>query len=111
MLKGQIGYELVANIWEKNSSIKRDELAKKYSKKLSVEDYFVPDYKKTSPLSAYWDEYKAIALKEWKFTEEDIEKKHFVDKTKVEQEEAFKHLDDLNLNQKNAFLLSKRNHH
>ncbi len=111
LLKGQIGYELVANIWEKNSSIKRDELAKKYSKKLSVEDYFVPDYKKTSPLSAYWDEYKAIALKEWKFTEEDIEKKHFVDKTKVEQEEAFKHLDDLNLNQKNAFLLSKRNHH
>lgn len=111
MLKGQIGNELISNIWEKESFIKRDELAKKYLKKLSAEDYFIPDYKKTSPLSAYWDEYKATALKEWKFTEEDIEKKHFVDKTKVEQEEAFKHLDDLNLNQKNAFLISKRNHH
>ena len=111
LLKGQIGYELMTNIWEKNSYVKRDVLAKKYSKKLTAEDYFAPDYKKSSPISTYWDKYKKRALEEWKFNEEDIEKKRFVDKTKVEQEDAFKHLDDLNLNKKNAFLLSKRNHH
>ncbi len=110
-LKGQIGYELMINIWEKNSFAKRNDLAKKYSKKFTAKDYFVPDYKRPSPLRAYWDEYIKKALKEWKFTEEDIKKKHFVDKTKVEQEDVFKHLDDLGLNQKNAFLLSKRNHH
>ncbi len=110
ILEGQIG-KLIFDIWEANSVIKRDYLAKKYSKKLTAEDYFVPDYKRPSPLRAYWDEYIKKALKEWKFTEEDIEKKHFVDKTKVEQEDVFKHLDDLNLNHKNAFLLSKRNHH
>lgn len=110
ILKGEVGKALF-DIWEENSFIKRDDLAKKYSRKLSAEDYFVPDYKRPSPLRAYWDEYIKKALKEWKFTEQDIKKKHFVDKTKVEQEDVFKHLDDLNLNQKNAFLLSKRNHH
>ncbi len=110
LLEGQIG-KLLFNIWEENSVIKRDDLAKKYSKKLTAEDYFVPDYKRPSPLRTYWDEYIKKALKEWKFTEEDIEKKHFVDKTKVEQKDVFKHLDDLDLNHKNAFLLSKRNHH
>lgn len=110
LLKGEIG-KLLFEIWEENSFVKRDDLARKYSKRPTAEDYFVPDYKRPSPLRAYWDEYKKRALKEWKFTEEDIAKKHFVDKTKVEQEDVFKHLDDLNLNQKNAFLLSKRNHH
>lgn len=111
LLKGQIGNELITYIWEKYSYVKRDDIAEKYAKELTAEDYFIPDYKKSSPLSLYWNEYKQKALSEWKFTEEDIEKKHFVDKTKVEQKDAFKHLDDLNLNEKNAFLLSKRNHH
>lgn len=110
LLKGEIG-KLLFEIWEENSYVKRVDLAKKYSKKLTAEDYFVPDYKSPSPLRPYWDKYIKKALKEWKFTEEDIKKKHFVDKTKVEQEDAFKHLDNLNLNQKNAYLLSKRNHH
>lgn len=110
LFKGQIG-KLLFEIWEENSVVKREDLAKKYSKKFTAEDYFVPDYKRPSPLRAYWDEYIKKALKEWKFTEEDIEKKHFVDKTKVEQKDVFKHLDDLDLNHKNAFLLSKRNHH
>ncbi len=110
MIKGEIGKALF-NIWEENSFVKRYDLAKKYSTKFTAADYFIPDYKRPSPLRAYWDEYIKRALKEWKFTEQDIEKKHFVDKTKVEQEDVFKHLDDLNLNQKNAFLLSKRNHH
>lgn len=111
LLKGQIGYELMFNIWKENSSVKRDELAKKYSKKLTAQDYFVPDYKRPSPLCSYWDKYIKKALKEWKFTEEDIEKKHFVDKDVVAQKDAFEHLDNINLNKNNAFLLSKRNHH
>lgn len=111
LLKGQIGYELMFNIWQKHSFIKRNELAKRHSKKLTAEDYFIPDYKRPSPLRNYWDEYIKRALKEWKFSEEDIEKKHFVDKNVVEQKSAFKHLDDIDINEKNAFLLSKRNHH
>lgn len=110
ILKGEIGKELF-DIWKENSVVKRDYLAEKYSQKLTAEDYFVPDYKRPSPLRLYWDKYIEKALKEWKFTEEDIKRKHFVDKTIVEQEDAFKHLDDLDLNSQNAFLLSKRNHH
>ena len=111
LLKGQIGYELMFNIWKEHSAVKRDVLAKMYSKKLTAQDYFVPDYKRPSPLRSYWDKYIKKALKEWKFTEEDIEKKHFVDKDVVEQKDVLKHLDNLNLNKNNAFLLSKRNHH
>lgn len=110
LLKGQIG-KLLFDIWEEHSYTRRDDLARKYEKILTPSDYFTPDYKMPSPLHSYWDEYIKRALKEWKFTEKDIEEKHFVDKTKVEQEEAFKHLDCLNLNSNNAFLLSKRNHH
>ena len=99
------------DIWDRYSFIKRDDLARKYSKKLTAEDYFIPDYKRNSPLYSYWQEYKKRILSEWKFNEEDIERKHFVDETVVEQKDAFGHLDKLNLNPNNAFLLSKRNHH
>lgn len=105
ILKGEIGGKLY-DIWEENSYIKRDDLAKKYYK----EDYFTPDYKRKSPLYSYWQEYIDIVLKEWKFSIDDIEKKHFVDKDVLTSKEAFKHLDELNLNKNNAFLISKRNH-
>ena len=59
----------------------------------------------------YWQNYKKHVLSEWYFNEEDIEKKHFVDKTIVEQEDAFEHLNNLDINKNNAFLLNKRNHH
>lgn len=87
ILKGQIGAELF-NIWETYSSVKREDIG---------EDY--------------WDNYKEEVLSEWKFNEEDIERKHFVDKGIVNQEDVFKHLDNLDVNINNAFLLSKKNHH
>lgn len=59
----------------------------------------------------YWGNYKKHVLSEWFFTEEDINKKHFIDKTEVEQQDAFEHLNKININSKNAFLLNKRNHH
>lgn len=59
----------------------------------------------------YWEKYKEHVLSEWCFNEEDINKKHFVDKSIVEQKEVFEHLNNLNINSKNAFLLNKRNHH
>ena len=87
------------------------ELEEKYGKTLTAEDYFVPDYKRKSPLIKCFEEYMNKVLSEWKFSLEDIEEKHFVDKNIVEQSKAFEHLDNLNLNKNNAFLLSKRNHH
>ena len=71
----------------------------------------MPDYKRKSPLIKCFEEYMNKVLSEWKFSLEDIEEKHFVDKNIVEQSKAFEHLDNLNLNKNNAFLLSKRNHH
>ncbi len=59
----------------------------------------------------YWEKYKKHVLSEWYFAEDDINKRHFVDKSIVEQENAFEHLNYLNINKNNAFLLNKRNHH
>ncbi len=59
----------------------------------------------------YWENYKKHVLSEWKFNEDDINEKHFVDKTKVEQKEVFDHLNKLEISKNNAFLLNKRNHH
>ncbi len=58
----------------------------------------------------YWEKYKKHVLSEWYFNEDDINKKHFVDKTITEQKDAFEHLNHLHLNKNNAFLLNKRNH-
>ena len=58
----------------------------------------------------YWEKYKKHVLSEWYFNEDDINKKHFVDKTITEQKDAFEHLNHLQLNKNNAFLLNKRNH-
>lgn len=59
----------------------------------------------------YWENYKKHVLSEWKFTEDDINEKHFVDNTKAEQKNVFNHLNTLEINKNNAFLLNKRNHH
>lgn len=59
----------------------------------------------------YFEKYKEKVLSEWYFNEDDISKKHFVDKSVVEQEDAFKHLKDIDLSKSSAFLFSKRNHH
>lgn len=58
----------------------------------------------------YWEKYKNHVLSEWYFNEEDIKKRHFIDKTITEQKDAFEHLNNLHLNKNNAFLLNKRNH-
>ena len=110
LIKGQIG-GLLFDIWDKYSNVSREKLEEKYGKTLTAEDYFVPDYKRKSPLIKCFEEYMNKVLSEWKFSLEDIEEKHFVDKNIVEQSKAFEHLDNLNLNKNNAFLLSKRNHH
>ena len=110
LIKGQIG-GLLFDIWDKYSNVSRKELEEKYVKTLTAKDYFVPDYKRKSPLIKCFEEYMNKVLSEWKFSLEDIEEKHFVDKNIVEQSKAFEHLDNLNLNKNNAFLLSKRNHH
>lgn len=110
LIKGRIG-KLLFDIWDKYSKVSRKELEEKYGKTLTAEDYFVPDYKRKSPLIKCFEEYMNKVLSEWKFSLEDIEEKHFVDKNIVEQSKAFEHLDNLNLNKNNAFLLSKRNHH
>lgn len=87
ILKGQIGKGLF-KIWEKYSIENRENIDLNY-----------------------WDRYKKKVLSEWKFNEEDIERKHFVDKDKVDTKDVFDHLDKLKLNSNNAFLLSKKNHH
>ena len=110
LIKGQIG-GLLFDIWDKYSNVSREKLEEKYAKTLTAKDYFVPDYKRKSPLIKCFEEYMNKVLSEWKFSLEDIEEKHFVDKNIVEQSKAFEHLDNLNLNKNNAFLLSKRNHH
>ena len=110
LIKGEIG-RLLFDIWNKYSKVSRKKLEEKYGKTLTAEDYFVPDYKRKSPLIKCFEEYMNKVLSEWNFSLEEIEEKHFVDKSIVEQKEAFSHLDNLNLNKNNAFLLSKRNHH
>ncbi len=45
------------------------------------------------------------------YTVEDVYETKFVDKDITLQEDAFKHLDDIEPNINNAFLFSKRNHH
>lgn len=110
ILKSKIA-DGILDIWDKHSFCKRDDLAKQYEVKPRAEDYFIPDYKKESPLCEYWKNYKKKVLSEWKFSEKDIEEKHFVDKNIVDQKDAFEHLDNLKLNYNNAFLLSKKNHH
>lgn len=110
LIKGQIG-RLLFDIWDKYSTVKRRDLEEKYKTKLSAKEYFIPDYKRQSPLKKCFDEYKDKVLSEWKFTDEIIEDKHFKDKNIIDEKEAFMHLDNLNLNINNAFLLSKRNHH
>ena len=59
----------------------------------------------------YWGKYKKHVLSEWYFNEEDINKKHFIDKSVAEQKDVFEHLNNLSVNKNNAFLLNKRNHH
>lgn len=110
ILKQEIAKNLL-EIIDKYSFIKRSDLEEKYKIKYTPKDYFTPDYKMKSSVEPYWDEYKKRVLSEWSFDEEDISKKHFVDKNITPKEEAFAHLDELNLNSNNAFLLSKRNHH
>lgn len=44
------------------------------------------------------------------YTVEDVYETKFVDKNKVDQNDVFKHLNDIHINKNNAFLLSKRNH-
>lgn len=97
-------------IWERYSKVNRDELLKKYERKPTIEEKLTHDFKRKAPLEAYFDEYKKKVLSEWYFTEEDIEKKHFVDKDITLKKDAFEHLDNLILNKNNAFLASKRNH-
>ena len=58
----------------------------------------------------YWEKYKKHVLSEWYFNEDDINKKHFVDKTITEQKDAFEHLNHLHPNKNNAFLLNNKNH-
>lgn len=48
----------------------------------------------------YWESYKKHVLSEWCFNEEDINKKHFVDKSIVEKEEAFEYLKQFNIKSK-----------
>ena len=98
------------DIWEQYSKVKRDSLAKKYGRKPSIEEDLTHDFKRKSPLVAYYEKYKKNVLNGWYFTEEDIDKKHFVDKDATSKEDAFSHLDSLILNKNNAFLASKRNH-
>ena len=59
----------------------------------------------------YWENYKKYVLSEWYFTEEDVNRKHFIDKNIIEQKDVFEHLNNLDVNKNNAFLLNKRNHH
>lgn len=110
LIKGQIG-RLLFDIWNEYSNVSRKELEEKYKTKLSAKEYFTPDYKRKSPLIKCFEEYMDKVLSEWKFSLEQIEEKHFVDKNIVKQSKAFEHLDNLDLNKDNAFLLSKRNHH
>lgn len=114
-LKGQIGKGLV-DIWEEYNFTKRDDLVKKYAPELlnyptPEEAFSFKKPEKYGVLHRCWEEYLEKILSEWKFTLKDLESKRFIDKTKVEQDDVFEHLYDLNLNHKNAFLLSKRNHH
>lgn len=98
------------DIWEQYSKVERDSLVKKYGRKPSIEEDLTHDFKRKSPLVAYYEKYKKNVLNGWYFTEEDIDKKHFIDKDVTSKEEAFSHLDSLILNKNNAFLASKRNH-
>lgn len=98
------------DIWEQYSKVKRDSLVKKYGRKPSIEEDLTHDFKRESPLVAYYEKYKKNVLNGWYFTEEDIDRKHFFDKDATSKEEAFSHLDSLILNKNNAFLASKRNH-
>ena len=82
-------------IWERYSKVNRDELLKKYERKPTIEEKLTHDFKRKAPLEAYFDEYKKKVLSEWYFTEEDIEKKHFVDKDITLKKDAFEHLDNL----------------
>ena len=98
------------DIWEKYSKVKRDELAKKYRRKPNLDEDLTHDFKRKSPLVLCHEEYKKKVLSEWYFTEDDIDKKHYVDQDVITKEDAFSHLDSLILNKNNAFLASKRNH-
>lgn len=98
------------DIWQQYSKVKRDSLVKKYGRKPSIEEDLTHDFKRKSSLVAYYKKYKKDVLNGWYFTEEDIDKKHFIDKDVTSKEEAFSHLDSLILNKNNAFLSSKRNH-
>lgn len=109
IIKGAIGNNLF-NIWEKYCKVSKDELYKKYGKKPNIEDDLTHDFKKESNIKSYFDKYMNDVLKEWYFTLEEIDNKHFADKDKVESKDAFSHLDSLRLNKNNAFLASKRNH-
>ena len=86
ILKGLIGAGLF-DIWEKYARVERDSLS---------EDY--------------WEKYIEEVLSEWKFTEEDIERKHFVDKSYIDPTDVYSHLENLEVNKNNAFLLSKKLH-
>lgn len=85
-------------------------MAKKYGRKPSLDEDLTYDFKRKSPLVTCHEEYKKKVLSEWYFTEDDIDKKHYVDQDVITKEDAFSHLDSLILNKNNAFLASKRNH-
>ena len=109
ILKGEIGKNIM-EIWDEYSNQKRDDISKKYGRVPNTEEDLTHDFNKKAPLEAYYEEYKKRVLGEWHFTEDDIEKKHFVDETITSKEDAFDHLNKLKLNKNNAFLASKRNH-
>ena len=109
ILKGEIGKELL-DIWYEYNFINRDSLYKKYGRVPNMEEDLTHDFYRKAPLEAYYEEYEKKVLSEWHFTKEELEAKHFVDKSIVSKEEAFDHLSKIKLNKNNAFLASKRNH-
>ena len=59
----------------------------------------------------YWEKRNEEVLGEWYFDADEIKMKHFKNPNKVSTDEAFEHLNNIEPNKNNAFLLSKRNHH
>ena len=114
-LKGLIGTSLF-QIWEDYNAINRDSLAVEYAPETlqnptPEEAFSFKPPHKYGKLHAYWDEYLEKILSEWNFTLDEIEEKRFKANDGTSQDEAFKHLYEIEPNKNNAFLFSKRNHH
>ena len=59
----------------------------------------------------YWEKRNEEILGAWYFDADLIESKKFKNPKKVSTEEAFEHLNNIEISKNSAFLLSKRNHH